>query len=180
MEQDFYRVKRLPPYVFAEVNAMKARARAAGEDIIDFGMGNPDQPTPQHIVDKLCEAVQDPHTHRYSNSRGIPGLRKAVAAYYERRFDVQIDSETETIVTLGSKEGLANLASAITSPGDVILVPNPSYPIHPFGFIIAGAAVRNVPVTPDSTFMEALERAVAYSVPKPTALVLNFPNNPTA
>ena len=180
MEQDFYRIKRLPPYVFAEVNAMKARARAAGEDIIDFGMGNPDKPTPQHIVDKLCEAVQDPHTHRYSNSRGIPGLRKAVAAYYERRFDVQVDPETEIIVTLGSKEGLANLASAITSPGDVILVPNPSYPIHPFGFIIAGAAVRNVSVTPDSTFMEVLERAVACSVPKPTALVLNFPNNPTA
>ncbi len=180
MEQDFYRVKRLPPYVFAEVNAMKARARANGEDIIDFGMGNPDQPTPQHIVDKLCEAVMDPHTHRYSNSRGIPGLRKAVAAYYNRRFNVQIDPETETIVTLGSKEGLANLASAITSPGDVILVPSPSYPIHPFGFIIAGAAVRNIPAKPDSTFLEALERAVAYSVPKPTALVLNFPNNPTA
>ena len=180
MEQDFYRVKRLPPYVFAEVNAMKARARAAGEDIIDFGMGNPDQPTPQHIVDKLCEAVKDPHTHRYSNSRGITGLRKAVAAYYDRRFDVHIDPETETIVTLGSKEGLANLASAITSPGDVILVPSPSYPIHPFGFIIAGAAVRNIPANPDSTFLEALERAVAYSVPKPTALVLNFPNNPTA
>jgi alanine-synthesizing transaminase len=143
-------------------------------------MGNPDQPTPKHIVDKLCEAVQDPHTHRYSNSRGIPGLRKAVAAYYDRRFNVQIDPETETIVTLGSKEGLANLASAITSPGDVILVPSPSYPIHPFGFIIAGAAVRNIPVKPDGTFLEALERAVAYSVPKPTALVLNFPNNPTA
>ncbi len=180
MEQDFYRVKRLPPYVFAEVNAMKARARAAGEDIIDFGMGNPDQPTPQHIVDKLCEAVKDPRTHRYSNSRGITGLRKAVTAYYDRRFGVHIDPETETIVTLGSKEGLANLASAITSPGDVILVPSPSYPIHPFGFIIAGAAVRNIPVTPDISFLEALKHAVAYSVPKPTALVLNFPNNPTA
>jgi len=180
MEQEFHRIRRLPPYVFAEVNAMKARARAAGEDIIDFGMGNPDQPTPQHIVDKLTETVQDPRTHRYSNSRGIPGLRKAVSAYYERRFGVNIDPETETIVTLGSKEGLANLASAITSPGDVILVPNPSYPIHPFGFIIAGAAVRNVPVTPDVDFMAALERAVIHSVPKPTALVLNFPNNPTA
>jgi len=180
MEQEFYRVKRLPPYVFAEVNAMKASARASGEDIIDFGMGNPDQPTPQHIVDKLCEAVRDPRTHRYSNSRGITGLRKAVTAYYDRRFGVQIDPETETIVTLGSKEGLANLASAITSPGDVILVPNPSYPIHPFGFIIAGAAVKNIPVTPDVTFMEALQQAIAYSVPKPTALVLNFPNNPTA
>lgn len=180
MEKEFHRIRRLPPYVFAEVNAMKARARAAGEDIIDFGMGNPDQPTPRHIVDKLTETVQDPRTHRYSNSRGIPGLRKAVAVYYERRFGVDIDPESETIVTLGSKEGLANLASAITSPGDVILVPNPSYPIHPFGFIIAGAAVRNVPVTPDVTFMEALERAVIHSVPKPTALVLNFPNNPTA
>ena len=180
MEQNFYRIKRLPPYVFAEVNAMKAEARSAGEDIIDFGMGNPDQPTPQHIVDKLCEVVRDPHTHRYSNSRGIPGLRKALANYYERRFDVSIDPESETIVTLGSKEGLANLASAITSPGDIILVPNPSYPIHPFGFIIAGAGVRNVPVRPDSTFMKSLKRAVDYSVPKPTALVLNFPNNPTA
>ena len=153
MEQEFYRVKRLPPYVFAEVNAMKASARAAGEDIIDFGMGNPDQPTPQHIVEKLCEAVKDPRTHRYSNSRGITGLRKAVTSYYDRRFGVQIDPDTETIVTLGSKEGLANLASAITSPGDVILVPNPSYPIHPFGFIIAGAAVKNIPVTPDITFL---------------------------
>ncbi len=180
MDKEFHRIRRLPPYVFAEVNAMKARSRAAGEDIIDFGMGNPDQPTPRHIVDKLCEAVRDPRTHRYSNSRGIPGLRKAVAAYYERRFGVTIDPETETIVTLGSKEGLANLASAITSPGDVILVPNPSYPIHPFGFIIAGAAVRNIPVDPGREFMAALERAVAHSVPKPTALVLNYPNNPTA
>ncbi|HJN24249.1 MAG TPA: aminotransferase class I/II-fold pyridoxal phosphate-dependent enzyme, partial [Rhodospirillales bacterium] len=180
MEQDFHRIRRLPPYVFAEVNAMKARARTAGDDIIDFGMGNPDQPTPQHIVDKLTETVQDPRTHRYSNSRGIPGLRKAIAAYYERRFGVDIDPDSETIVTLGSKEGLANLASAITSPGDVILVPNPSYPIHPFGFIIAGASVHNVPVTPDQSFMEALQRAVDHSVPKPTALVLNFPNNPTA
>jgi len=179
MEQEFHRIRRLPPYVFAEVNAMKARARASGQDIIDFGMGNPDSPTPKHIVDKLCEAVQDPRTHRYSNSRGIPGLRKAHAAYYGRRFGVDVDPETETIVTLGSKEGLANLASAITSPGDVILVPNPSYPIHQFGFIIAGAAVRSVPVTPDQNMMAALERAVQHSVPKPTALVLNYPNNPT-
>jgi len=180
MDREFQRIQRLPPYVFAEVNAMKARARADGEDIIDFGMGNPDQPTPQHIVDKLCETVQDPRTHRYSNSRGIPGLRKAVSAYYERRFGVAIDPETETIVTLGSKEGLANLASAISSPGDVILVPNPSYPIHPFGFIIAGATVRNVPVTADFDYMNALELAVQESSPKPRALVLNFPNNPTA
>ncbi len=180
MDQEFHRIRRLPPYVFAEVNAMKARSRAAGEDIIDFGMGNPDSPTPQHIIDKLCETVQNPKTHRYSNSRGIPGLRKAIAGYYGRRFGVDIDPESETIVTLGSKEGLANLASAITSPGDVILVPNPSYPIHPFGFIIAGAAVRSIPVTPDGQLMAALERAVQHSVPKPTVLVLNYPNNPTA
>jgi alanine-synthesizing transaminase len=180
MPQEFHRIRRLPPYVFAEVNEMKARARAAGKDIIDFGMGNPDSPTPPHIVEKLVETVQNPKTHRYSNSRGIPGLRKAVSRYYERRFGVDIDPETETIVTLGSKEGLANLASAITSPGDVILVPNPSYPIHPFGFIIAGAAVRSIPVTADENFMEALERAVIHSVPKPTAVVLNYPNNPTA
>lgn len=179
MEQ-FHRIRRLPPYVFAEVNAMKARARADGEDIIDFGMGNPDQPTPPHIVQKLVEAAQDSRTHRYSNSRGIPGLRKALAAYYARRFNVDLDPESEVVVTLGSKEGLANLAAAITSPGDVILVPNPSYPIHPFGFIIAGAAVRNVPVKPDQEFLAALERAVQHSVPKPTALVLNYPNNPTA
>lgn len=180
MEQEFHRIRRLPPYVFAEVNAMKARARAAGKDIIDLGMGNPDSPTPQHIVDKLVEVVQDPRTHRYSASKGIPGLRRAIAGYYERRFGVDIDPETETIVTLGSKEGLANLASAISSPGDVILVPNPSYPIHQFGFIIAGSAVRSVPVQPGPAFMEALEQAVTHSVPPPTALVLNYPNNPTA
>ncbi len=180
MDQEFHRIRRLPPYVFAEVNAMKARSRAAGEDIIDFGMGNPDSATPQHIIDKLCETVKNPKTHRYSNSRGIPGLRKAIAGYYDRRFGVGIDFETEAIVTLGSKEGLANLASAITSPGDVILVPNPSYPIHQFGFIIAGAAVRSIPVTPGGQLMAALARAVQHSVPKPTALVLNYPNNPTA
>jgi len=180
MEQEFHRIRRLPPYVFAEVNAMKARARADGKDIIDLGMGNPDSPTPPHIVAKMVEVVQDPRTHRYSSSRGIPGLRRAHAAYYERRFGVDINPETETIVTLGSKEGLANLASAITSPGDVIMVPNPSYPIHQFGFIIAGAAVYSIPVTPGAAFMEALERAVTHSVPPPTALVLNYPNNPTA
>ncbi len=180
MEQEFHRIRRLPPYVFAEVNAMKARARAAGEDIIDFGMGNPDSPTPPHIVAKLCETVQDPRTHRYSNSRGIPGLRRAVAEYYGRRFGVDIDPETEAVVTLGSKEGLANLASAISTPGDVILVPNPSYPIHPFGFIIAGATVRNIPIAADGSLMAALERAVQHSVPPPTAIVLNYPNNPTA
>lgn len=180
MDQQFHKIRRLPPYIFAEVNEMKARARAAGEDIIDFGMGNPDQPPAPHIIEKLRETALDPKVHRYSNSRGIPGLRKAQAAYYARRFNVEIDPETETIVTLGSKEGLANLSSAITTPGDVILVPNPSYPIHPFGFIIAGAAVRNVPVSAGESFFEALERAVQHSVPKPTALVLNFPNNPTA
>jgi len=180
MKQEFHRIRRLPPYVFAEVNAMKARARAAGEDIIDFGMGNPDLPTPQHIVDKLVETVKDPKTHRYSNSRGIPGLRRALSAYYERRFNVAVDPEHEAIVTLGSKEGLANLSAAITSPGDVILVPNPSYPIHQFGFIINGAAVRNIPVKADEEFFKALERAVQHSVPKPTAVVLNYPNNPTA
>jgi alanine-synthesizing transaminase len=180
MEQEFHAVRRLPPYVFAGVDSMKARARAAGEDIIDFGMGNPDSPTPKHIVEKLTETVQDPRTHRYSNSRGIPGLRRAIAAYYDRRFGVSIDPETEVVATLGSKEGLANLASAVTSPGDVILVPNPSYPIHQYGFIIAGASVRNIPVTPGPEFMAALERAVAHSVPRPTALVLNYPSNPTS
>jgi alanine-synthesizing transaminase len=185
MIDEFHRIKRLPPYVFSEVNAMKASARAAGDDIIDFGMGNPDSPTPQHIVDKLCETVQDPKTHRYSQSRGIPGLRRALAAYYARRFGVDLDPEREVVVTLGSKEGLANLAMAITSPGDVVLVPNPSYPIHHFGFIIAGAAIRSLPamVSTDAQraeFMAALERAVHHSIPRPVALVLNFPSNPTA
>lgn len=180
-EQEFHRIKRLPPYVFAEVNAMKARARAAGEDIIDFGMGNPDQGTPPHIVEKLVEAVQNPRTHRYSESRGILGLRKAVSAYYQRRFNVSLDPDKEVVVTIGSKEGLANLAQAITSPGDVILVPNPSYPIHPFGFILAGAAIRHMPIVNNTfSFMEQLERAVKHSVPKPLALVLNYPSNPTA
>ena len=180
MEQDFHRIKRLPPYVFAEVNAMKARARAAGDDIIDFGMGNPDQPTPAHIVEKLVEAARNPRAHRYSMSRGIPGLRKALSGYYARRFQVELDPESEVIVTLGSKEGLANLANAITSPGDIVLVPNPSYPIHPYGFIIAGGSCRFVPVTPDKEFLAALDRAVRHSVPKPIALVLNYPSNPTA
>ena len=180
MDQTFHRIKRLPPYVFAEVNAMKASDRAAGEDVIDFGMGNPDSATPQHVVDKLVEAVSDPRTHRYSTSRGIPGLRRANAAYYDRRFGVDIDPETETIVTLGSKEGFANLAQAISAPGDVIVVPNPSYPIHAYGFIIAGASLRHVPVGPGIDFLAELERAVKYSVPPPLALVLNFPANPTS
>ncbi len=180
MPDEFHRIRRLPPYVFAEVNAAKARARARGEDIIDLGMGNPDSPTPPHIVAKLVEAVQDPRTHRYSVSKGIAGLRRALAGYYLRRFGVQLDPESEVVATLGSKEGLANLAAAITSPGDTILVPNPSYPIHQFGFIIAGAAVRSLPATPDGDMLEALERAVRHSVPKPTALIVNFPSNPTA
>jgi alanine-synthesizing transaminase len=180
MESEFHAIRRLPPYVFAEVNRMKARARADREDIIDFGMGNPDFPTPPHIVEKLTETVRDPRTHRYSESRGIKGLRRAVAGYYGRRFGVEIDPETEAVVTIGSKEGLANLAAAITAPGDVIVTPNPSYPIHQFGFIIAGAAVRSIAVTPDQQFLGSLERAVRHSVPKPTAVILNYPNNPTA
>src|SRR5271168_5010735 len=155
--EEFHRIRRLPPYVFAEVNTAKARARTAGEDIIDLGMGNPDSPTPPHIVAKLIEAVQDPRTHRYSVSKGIPGLRRALAGYYDRRFGVKLDPETEVVVTLGSKEGLANLAAAITSPGDTILVPNPSYPIHQFGFIIAGASVRSVPAKPGPEMLESLD-----------------------
>ncbi len=180
MNPEFHRIKRLPPYVFEEVNRMKAAARAAGEDIIDLGMGNPDTPTPQHIVDKLVETAQDGRTHRYSTSRGIPGLRRANAAYYKRRFGVDIDPDTETIATLGSKEGLANLAMAITTPGDVILSPNPSYPIHPYGFIIAGAVVRHFEVGPGIDFFEALERGMRHCIPTPTCLILNFPSNPTA
>ena len=180
MSDQFHRMRRLPPYVFAEVNRAKAVARAAGADIIDLGMGNPDSPTPPHIVAKLVETVGDPRSHRYSVSRGIPGLRRALAGYYRRRFDVQLDPETEVIATLGSKEGLANLSSAITSPGDTILVPNPSYPIHQFGFIIAGAAVRSIPAEPGDGMLAALDRAVRHSVPKPTALIVNFPSNPTA
>lgn len=185
MQEEFYRIKRLPPYVFAEVNQMKAAARANGDDIIDFGMGNPDTPTPEHIVEKMVESVRNPRTHRYSNSRGIPGLRRALSAYYERRFEVSIDPETEAIVTLGSKEGLANLAQAITSPGDIVMSPNPSYPIHAFGFIIAGGVVRHLPAyvsTPEARqeFMAALKRGVDHSIPKPLAVVLNYPSNPTA
>lgn len=177
---DFYRIKRLPPYVFAEVNALKAKARAEGADIIDFGMGNPDQPPAPHITAKLTETVANPRAHRYSNSKGVPGLRKALSGYYERRFGVSIDPDSECVATLGSKEGLANLAQAITSPGDTILVPNPSYPIHAFGFVIAGASLRNLPTASAADFMCHLRRAVEYSVPKPVAIVINYPSNPTA
>jgi len=180
LSEDFHRIKRLPPYVFAEVNRLKAAARARGADIVDLGMGNPDMPTPQHIVDKLIETINKPRTHRYSASKGIPGLRKAQAAYYERRFGVKLNPETEVIATLGSKEGLANLAQAITAPGDVILVPNPAYPIHAFGFIISGAVVRSIPFEADDAFFHLAERAVKHSVPKPIALVINYPSNPTA
>lgn len=180
MTEEFHRIRRLPPYVFAEVNAAKKAARARGEDIIDLGMGNPDSRPPEHVVQKLVEATSSPRVHGYSVSRGIPGLRKALVNYYQRRFNVSLNPETEAIVTLGSKEGLANLASAITSPGDTILVPNPSYPIHQFGFIIAGAAVRSIPATPDENMLEALHRAVHHSIPKPTALIVNFPSNPTS
>ena len=180
MSEDFYRIKRLPPYVFAEVNAMKAEARARGEDIIDLGMGNPDGMPAQHVIDKLCETANNPTAHRYSASKGIKGLRKAQAAYYKRRFDVDLDPESEVIVTLGSKEGLANLAQAITAPGDVVLAPNPSYPIHTFGFIIAGAAIRSIPAAPGPDFFTRLEYAMSYSVPKPSVLVMGYPSNPTA
>jgi alanine-synthesizing transaminase len=180
MSEEFYRIKRLPPYVFAEVNAMKAEARARGEDIIDLGMGNPDGMPAQHVIDKLSETANDPTAHRYSASKGIKGLRLAQANYYKRRFDVDLDPESEVIVTLGSKEGLANLAQAITAPGDVVLAPNPSYPIHTFGFIIAGAAIRSIPAAPGPDFFKRLEYAMSYTVPKPSVLVMGYPSNPTA
>ena len=180
MDEAFYRIRRLPPYVFAEVNAAKAAARARGQDIVDLGMGNPDGAPPAHVIDKLAEVARDPSAHGYSASKGIAGLRKAQAAYYLRRFGVDTDPEREIVVTLGSKEGLANLAQAITAPGDVVLAPNPSYPIHQFGFIIAGAAIRSIPAAPGSDFFTRLEFAMRYSVPKPTVLVIGYPSNPTA
>ena len=180
MDDEFYRIQRLPPYVFAEVNAMKAAARARGEDIIDLGMGNPDGSPPQHVIDKLAEVANKPHAHRYSASRGIPGLRKAQANYYKRRFNVDLDADKEVIVCLGSKEGLANLAQAITAPGDVVLAPNPSYPIHTFGFIIAGAAIRSIPAAPGDEFFDRLTNAMRYTVPRPKVLVVGYPSNPTA
>ena len=180
MTDEFYRMKRLPPYVIAEVNAMRHSARASGEDIIDLGMGNPDRPPPAHVIDKLCEVAAKPNAHGYSQSRGIPGLRRAKAGYYQRRFGVSVDPETEVVVTMGSKEGLASLATAITAPGDVVLAPNPSYPIHTFGFMIAGATIRAVPTTPDERYWASLDQAMAYTVPRPTVLVVNYPSNPTA
>ncbi|MGL6043769.1 MAG: aminotransferase class I/II-fold pyridoxal phosphate-dependent enzyme, partial [Sandaracinobacteroides sp.] len=180
MDEDFYRMRRLPPYVIAEVNAMRAHARAKGEDIIDLGMGNPDLPPPPHVIEKLCEVAGKPDAHGYSASKGIPGLRRAQANYYARRFGVEVDPETEVVVTMGSKEGLASLATAITAPGDVVLAPNPSYPIHTFGFIIAGATIRAVPTTPDEQYFESLERAMKFTVPRPSVLVVNYPSNPTA
>jgi alanine-synthesizing transaminase len=180
MSEEFYRMKRLPPYVIAEVNAMRAAARAAGRDIIDLGMGNPDLPPPAHVIEKLCEVAMKPDAHGYSASKGIPGIRKAQANYYGRRFNVELDPETEVVMTMGSKEGLASLATAITAPGDVVLAPNPSYPIHTFGFIIAGATIRSVPTTPDERYWESLDRAMKYSVPRPSVLIVNYPSNPTA
>jgi len=178
--EEFHKVRRLPPYVFEQVNRLKASARARGADIIDLGMGNPDLPTPKAIVDKLCDVVRDPRTHRYSSSRGIPGLRRAQAAYYARRFGVKLDPEKQVIATLGSKEGFANMAQAITAPGDVVLCPDPTYPIHSFGFIMSGGVIRSIPAEPDHNFIPALERAVKHSIPKPLALILNYPSNPTA
>ena len=185
MVQDFQRIQRLPPYVFEQVNKLKYQARSDGADIIDFGMGNPDLPTPKHIVDKLVETVNNPKTHRYSASKGIPGLRQSQARYYKRRFGVELNPDTEIIATLGSKEGFANMAQAMVNPGDVILVPNPTYPIHAFGFIISGATIQHLPILPDTMstpdgFFEVLDQNVRNSVPPPKALVLNFPGNPTA
>lgn len=178
--EEFRRIKRLPPYVFNIVNELKAAARARGEDIIDFGMGNPDQPTPQHIVDKLVEVAQRKDTHRYSMSRGIPRLRRAICNWYMHRFQVELDPESQAIVTIGSKEGLAHLALACMGPGDSVLVPNPAYPIHPYGFVISGADIRHVPLVPGVDFFEKLEETIVDSWPRPKMLVLNFPGNPTA
>jgi alanine-synthesizing transaminase len=178
--EDFYRIRRLPPYVFEKVNQAKAAARNAGADIIDMGMGNPDLPTPPHVLEKLKETLGKPRTDRYSASRGINGLRKAQAAYYGRRFGVKLNPDTQIVATLGSKEGFANVAQAITAPGDVVLCPNPSYPIHAFGFLMAGGVIRSVPSEPTPQFFEAVERAIIHSIPKPLALVVCYPSNPTA
>jgi alanine-synthesizing transaminase len=178
--EEFHRIRRLPPYVFEQVNRAKAVARNGGADIIDLGMGNPDLPTPAHVIEKLKETIGKPRTDRYSASKGIPGLRRAQAAYYARRFGVKLNPDTQVVTTLGSKEGFANVAQAITAPGDVVLVPNPSYPIHAFGFLMAGGVIRSVPSEPTPSFFEALERACVHSIPKPLALVVCYPANPTA
>ena len=180
MNTDFHRIRRLPPYVFEEVNRLKAKLRAEGVDIIDFGMGNPDMPTPKHIVDKLIETVKRPKTHGYSASKGIPGLRRAMAGYYDRRFGVNLNPDTEVVVTLGSKEGFANLAQALTAPGDVIICPNPAYPIHAYGFIMAGGVIRHVPALTPEEYLSGISRAVKHSAPPPSVLILSYPSNPTA
>ncbi|MGC1303380.1 MAG: LL-diaminopimelate aminotransferase [Caulobacteraceae bacterium] len=180
MQPDFHKIRRLPPYVFEEVNRLKAKLRAQGVDIIDFGMGNPDMPTPQHVVEKLIETVQKPKTHRYSASKGISGLRRAMAGYYERRFGVKLDPDSEVIATMGSKEGFANLAQALTAPGDVIICPNPAYPIHAYGFIMAGGVIRHVPALSPEEYLAGIERAVKHSAPPPSVLIVSYPSNPTA
>lgn len=179
-EEEFYRIKRLPPYVFEEVNALKAQLRASGRDVIDFGMGNPDMATPDHIVAKLIETAQKPKTNRYSASKGIPGLRRSISRYYKKRFGVDLNPDTEVVATLGSKEGFANLAQAITGPGDVILAPNPAYPIHAYGFIIAGGVIRAISAPTPEDYLAGVARAIDHITPKPTAMVLNYPSNPTA
>ena len=180
MTPEFHRIRRLPPYVFEQVNRIKARLRSEGVDIIDFGMGNPDMPTPKHIVDKLIETARDPKSGRYSASKGIPGLRRAMAAYYARRFDVKLDPDTEVIATMGSKEGFANLAQALTAPGDVIICPNPAYPIHAYGFIMAGGVIRHVPALSPEEYLSGVSRAVRNSAPPPSVLIVSYPSNPTA
>ena len=178
--EEFHRIRRLPPYVFEQVNRAKAVARNAGADIIDLGMGNPDLPTPAHVIEKLKDTIGKPRTDRYSASKGIAGLRRAQAAYYARRFGVKLNPESQVVATLGSKEGFANVAQAITAPGDVILVPDPSYPIHAFGFLMAGGVIRSVPSEPTPDFFSTLERAILHSIPKPLAVVVCYPSNPTA
>ncbi|MDP3491038.1 MAG: LL-diaminopimelate aminotransferase [Phenylobacterium sp.] len=180
MTPEFHRIRRLPPYVLEEVNRIKARLRAEGTDIIDFGMGNPDMPTPKHIVEKMIETARDPKAGRYSASKGIIGLRRAMAGYYKRRFDVTLNPDTEVIATLGSKEGFANLAQALTAPGDVIICPNPAYPIHAYGFIMAGGVIRHVPAHSPEEYLAGVSRAVKHSAPPPSVLILSYPSNPTA
>lgn len=180
MTEEFYRIQRLPPYVFEEVNRLKAKLRQEGRDVIDFGMGNPDMPTPQHITDKLIETAQKPKTNRYSASKGINGLRKAIGRYYERRFSVKLNPDTQVVATLGSKEGFANLAQAITGPGDVILAPNPAYPIHAYGFIIAGGLIQAINAPDPETYLSGVAHALENTLPRPKAVVINYPSNPTA